>query len=91
MFSEDQILTIRMLYLEGSTQQELAAQFQVGQPLISKIVRGVAYDRFGLPESIRLCCDCKKPLETSKRRCKECHKKWQHIYFKQWYEQQKHK
>lgn len=38
MLAQEQILAIRALYLEGATQRELAEQFQVRQPLISKIV-----------------------------------------------------
>ncbi len=83
-FSEEQILTIRRLYREGASQQEIAHQFQVNQTAISKIVRGANYRRFAKPETVRLCKDCQAPIGAGEKRCKPCSEKWRLTYFKQW-------
>lgn len=87
--TDEQVLEIRALYLEGSTQMELAKQFSTRQGNISKIVRGIAHSDAPKPEFERRCRDCKAPLDTRKKRCEPCHKKWQHTYFAQWYQQRK--
>jgi hypothetical protein len=41
--TEEQVLTIRARYSEGATQVALAQEFNVSQPLVSQIIRRVAW------------------------------------------------
>lgn len=88
-FTEYQVLNLRAMYLEGSTQQELADLMGVSQSTICKLVKGSSYINVPKPAMTRQCKDCHAPLSQRRKRCPECQQKWQDVYFRQWYERRK--
>lgn len=52
-WTEDEILRIRELYLEGYTQREIAIKFATTQKTISEIINLKTYVDIGIPEKYR--------------------------------------
>lgn len=48
-FSEQDVIAMRTLFSEGTSQSELAAQFGTQQQAVSQIVRGQSYASYGGP------------------------------------------
>lgn len=51
--TDEQVLEVRRRYWDGETQAELAAAFQVSQPTINHIVRGLTWTHLPMPEGAR--------------------------------------
>jgi hypothetical protein len=74
--TDDTKAQIRAAWAQGAKQRDLAQQFGVTQPYISKIVWGIPKVRV-LHQ--RKCVDCGIPLRC-KTRCEPCNQKWRVAY-----------
>lgn len=79
--SEDTKEQIRAAWAQGAKQRDLAQQFGVTQPYISKIVWGIPKVRV---LRIRRCIDCGTPLKY-KTRCEPCNQKWRVVQQQDYY------
>lgn len=84
--TEEQVVAIRMRYLDGATQQEIAEQFHIGQSAVSKVITRMAYGRVPEPMDVkgRGCTDCHAQVFGKEKRCEKCRKIHQQSYYKQY-------
>lgn len=70
----DQFAQIRAAYAQGAKQRDLAQQYDISQPYISKIVEGIPKVRASSRKPQRCCVGCGVPLRH-KTRCEPCNRK----------------